>query len=156
MEHPGYRDKQGNEVSVRLDLYFKPQPNSMVQTISGLRKEEGNQEITITVRFEARPRPWDGFWTLSGVESPLFLGSASPDGNLNASHVRHGTMEAEYEYAASLTIKRVRQELVAGLGSVEQSNLSYQFAFQCCNVLQLLNTRKNVPLHLNLHFNLQF
>ena len=41
-------------------------------------------------------------------------------------------------------------------GSVQQSRLSSQFAFQCRNLLQLLNTRKNIPLHLNLRFNLQF
>ena len=38
-------------------------------------------------------------------------------------------------------------------GSVQQSCLSSQFAFQCCNLPQLL---KSVPFHLNLHFNLQF
>ena len=93
VEHPGYRDeKRSKEVSVSLDLYFKPQqPNSMVQTISGLK--EGNQEVTITVRFDARPRPWEGFWTLSGVKSPVVLGNSSPDGNLNASHIR-GAMDA--------------------------------------------------------------
>ena len=41
-------------------------------------------------------------------------------------------------------------------GSVQRSRLPSQFAFQCCNLPQLLNTQKNVPLHLNLHFNLQF
>ena len=42
------------------------------------------------------------------------------------------------------------------LGSVQQSRLSSQFSFQCCNLPQLLNTLKNVPCHLNLHINLQF
>ena len=41
------------------------------------------------------------------------------------------------------------------LGSVQQSCLSAQFAFQCSNLLQLLNAKKNVQFHLNLHFNLQ-
>ena len=88
VEHPGYRDDENDtEVSVSLDLYFKPQqPNSVVQTISGLG--EGNQEVAITARFDARPRPWEGFWTISGVKSPVDIGSASPDGNLNASHLR--------------------------------------------------------------------
>ena len=41
-------------------------------------------------------------------------------------------------------------------GSVQQSPLSSQFAFRCCNLPQLLNTQKNVPFHLNLHLNPQF
>ena len=41
-------------------------------------------------------------------------------------------------------------------GSVQQSRLSSQFVFQCCYLLQLLNTQKNVPFNLNLHFDLQF
>ena len=36
--------------------------------------------------------------------------------------------------------------------SVQQSRLSSQFVFQCCN---LLNIQKNLPFHLNLNFNLQ-
>ena len=40
--------------------------------------------------------------------------------------------------------------------SVQQSHLSSQFLFQWCNLLQLLNTQKNVPFHLNLHLNLTF
>ena len=41
-------------------------------------------------------------------------------------------------------------------GSDQQSRLSSQFAFKCCNVLQLLlNTQENVQFHLNLHFNIQ-
>ena len=123
VEHPGHRDddERGREVSARLDLYFKPQPNSMVQTISsGLR--EGGQEVTVTVRFEARPRPWEGFWTISGVESPVFLGSVSPDGNLNASYVVRGTVDAEHEFAATLTIKGVREEMAGGPNSLTLRN----------------------------------
>ena len=41
-------------------------------------------------------------------------------------------------------------------GSVQQSCLSSQFVFQCCNLSQLLNTQRNVEFHLNLHFNLPF
>ena len=41
-------------------------------------------------------------------------------------------------------------------GSVQQSRLPSQFAFQCCNLPQPLNTQKNVPFHINLHFNLPF
>ena len=40
------------------------------------------------------------------------------------------------------------------LGWVQQSPLSSQFAFQCSNLPQLLNTQKNVQFLLNLHFNL--
>ena len=40
--------------------------------------------------------------------------------------------------------------------SVQQSRLSSQFAFQCRNLPQLLNTQKNVQFHLNLHFKLKF
>ena len=40
--------------------------------------------------------------------------------------------------------------------SVQQSRLSSQFAYQCCNLPQLSNTPKNVPFHLNLHCNLNF
>ena len=121
VEHPGYGDGKGHEVSVRLDLYFKPQPNSMVQTISS-RPREGGQEVTVTVRFEARPRPWEGFWTMSGVESPVFLGSVSPDGNLNASHVVRGTTDAEHEFAATLTIKKAREEMAGGRNSLTLRN----------------------------------
>ena len=38
--------------------------------------------------------------------------------------------------------------------SVQQSCLSSPFAFQCCNMLQLLNTLKNELHNLNLHLNL--
>ena len=38
------------------------------------------------------------------------------------------------------------------LGSVQQSRLSSQFEFQCCN---LLNTQKTGPFYLNLHFNFE-
>ena len=41
-------------------------------------------------------------------------------------------------------------------GSVQQSRLSSQFVFQCCNLPQLMNFQKNVPFHVNLNFNLQF
>ena len=41
-------------------------------------------------------------------------------------------------------------------GSVQQSRLSSQFAFQRCHLPQLLSVKKNVPFHLNSHFNLQF
>ena len=41
-------------------------------------------------------------------------------------------------------------------GSVQQSCLPSQLAFQSCNVPQLLNTKKNVQFHINLYFNLQF
>ena len=41
-------------------------------------------------------------------------------------------------------------------GSAQQFCLSSQFVFQCCYLLQLLNTQKNVPFNLNLHFDLQF
>ena len=46
--------------------------------------------------------------------------------------------------------------IVVIMGSVHQSRLPSQFAFQCFNFPQLLNTQKNVLFHLNLHFNLQF
>ena len=36
-------------------------------------------------------------------------------------------------------------------GSVQKSCHSFQFAFQCCKLTQLLNTQKNVLFHLNLH-----
>ena len=39
-----------------------------------------------------------------------------------------------------------------GLGSVQQSRLSFHFSFQCCNMLQLLNSHQNVQNHLKLHF----
>ena len=42
------------------------------------------------------------------------------------------------------------------LGSVQQSSLLSQFAFQCCNFPQLLKTLKNVPFHLILNLNLNF
>ena len=45
---------------------------------------------------------------------------------------------------------------IPALGSVQQSRLSSQFPFQGCNLLQLLNTLKNVEFHLNWHFNLHF
>ena len=38
------------------------------------------------------------------------------------------------------------------MGSVQQSRLSSQFAFHCCNLQQLLNTQKNVPFHLSFAF----
>ena len=41
-------------------------------------------------------------------------------------------------------------------GSVQQSRLNSQLEFQCGNLQLLMNSQKNVPLHLNLHFNLQF
>ena len=41
-------------------------------------------------------------------------------------------------------------------GSVQQSRLSSQFAFQCRNLPQLSNTQKYVQFHLNLHFKLKF
>ena len=41
-------------------------------------------------------------------------------------------------------------------GSVQQSRLSSQYVFQCCNLPQLLNAQKNVPFGLKLYFNLQF
>ena len=44
-------------------------------------------------------------------------------------------------------------ESKADLGSVQP--LSSQFAFQCCNLPQLLNTQKNLPFHLSLHINLE-
>ena len=43
-------------------------------------------------------------------------------------------------------------------GSVHQSHLSYQSAFQFCHLPQLLSTQKNIQFHLNLHLrvNVQF
>ena len=49
-----------------------------------------------------------------------------------------------------------RKTLIVAMGSVQQSRLSSQFEFHCCNFPQLLDTQKNVQFHLNLHFNLQF
>ena len=46
-------------------------------------------------------------------------------------------------------------ENFADLGSVQQSHLSSQFAFQYRNLPQLLNTQKNVTFHLNLPINIQ-
>ena len=43
-----------------------------------------------------------------------------------------------------------------GKASVQQCHLSSNFAIQCCNLPQLLYTRKNVSFHLNLHLNIQF
>ena len=48
------------------------------------------------------------------------------------------------------------RENMVDLGSVQQSRLSSQFAFHCCNLPQLLNPQNNVLFHLNLHFNLHF
>ena len=124
VEHAGYSaDENGKEVSVMLDLYFKPQPNATVQTVvqttSGLRGE-GDQEVIITIRFEARPRPWEGLWNMAGVDSPVLFGSVSPNGNLNAGHIVRGTMEAEYE--ATLTIKKVHEEMRMGQNSLTVRN----------------------------------
>ena len=54
----------------------------------------------------------------------------------------------------SVLCSDVRNNLF-GPGSVQQSRLPSQFAFQRCNLPQLLNTRKNLPFHHNLHVNLQ-
>ena len=52
--------------------------------------------------------------------------------------------------------RRLDRNKITDQGSVQQSRLSSQFALQCCNLLHLLNTKKNIPFHLNLNFNLQF
>ena len=55
-------------------------------------------------------------------------------------YCKHGKMTAKLE----------RAEI--NPGSVQQSRLSSQFEFQCCN---LLNTQKTGPFYLNLHFNFE-
>ena len=52
--------------------------------------------------------------------------------------------------------KNKQPQMVVVQASVQQSCPSSQFAFQCCNLPQLLNTRKNVLVNLNIHFNLKF
>ena len=46
--------------------------------------------------------------------------------------------------------------LFLGFREVQQSRLSSQFAFQCCDLPQLLNTEKNVPFSLNLQLIFKF
>ena len=55
-------------------------------------------------------------------------------------------------------VQKAEKKVDDSQGSVQWSRLSSQFAFQCCNLSQLLNTQKSVPFHLNMHkhFNFQF
>ena len=140
VEHPGYGEgEEGRGVSAKLDLYFKPQHFKVVQTISD--SGEGNQEVEITIKFEARPRPFGGHWTIAGVEkpvtdiagveAPLLVGMASADGNLNAGHIVRGNHDAEYEFEATLTIKKASEEMEARQNSLtlenDEGKAEYQF-----------------------------
>ena len=46
------------------------------------------------------------------------------------------------------TIDEVLRSEWFNQGSVPQSRLSSQFAFQCCNVMQLLNSPQRIPFYL--------
>ena len=60
------------------------------------------------------------------------------------------TFASVYEFNSHVRVDHIEVQ-----GRVQQSRLSCQFAFQCCNLPQLLEHSKNVPFHMNLHFNLQ-
>ena len=104
--------------------------------------------------------------TLAGTASSLLVMPKRNNGTLlaimqldsHSNEIDSGTTAYRFPSSTAAAWELVTPSdafFLANQGSgQQQSRLSSQIYFQCCNLLQLLNTQKNMPFHLNLHFDL--